>query len=111
MEDKRTFVPREVARFDSAKMEKVGLFQSHSILVGLNCFEPGQKHAMHTHAGSDKVYVVSEGTARFTLGPNSVELTAGDVAIAPAGEPHALENVGRTRLVVVVFMAPPPHGT
>src|SRR5262245_5936361 len=105
-----TLRPVDEARFDSAKMAKVGLWQSDRLLVGLNCFEPGQRHAPHVHAGSDKVYVVVEGRARCTLGDATSDLEPGMVAIAPSGVSHGIENAGTSRLVVLVFMAPPPRG-
>lgn len=55
------------ARFDPEKMSKSTLFRSDRILVGLNCFEAGQEHRLHTHAGQDKVYHVLSGTGRFVL--------------------------------------------
>jgi quercetin dioxygenase-like cupin family protein len=110
MANTRVFRTSDAARFDAAKRSKVSLFESERMLVGLDCFEPGQSHALHAHPGSDKVYVVVSGEGRFTLGRETTAVRAGDVAIAPAGEPHALENAGSGRLVVAVVMAPPPHG-
>jgi quercetin dioxygenase-like cupin family protein len=109
MDAPHTFRPSERARFEPARMTKVDLYGSERLLVGLNCFEPGQAHALHTHAGSDKVYVIVEGRARFTLAATASDLEAGAVAVAPSGVPHALENAGSGRLTVLVLMAPPPR--
>jgi quercetin dioxygenase-like cupin family protein len=40
----------------------------------------------------DEVFVVLDGRVR--LSPGSAELTAGDAAVVPAGEPIALANTG-----------------
>ena len=61
------FRPEAFAVFKDEKMGKSTLFESDRILVGLNCFEPGQAHALHAHEGMDKVYQVIEGTGTFLL--------------------------------------------
>jgi mannose-6-phosphate isomerase-like protein (cupin superfamily) len=109
MIDEHVFDAAARARFDPAKMAKVGLYDSPHLMLGLNCFEPGQKHALHAHGESDKIYAVVAGRARLTLGEESSDLEAGAVAVAPAGVPHAVENSGPARLVLLVVMAPPPH--
>ena len=40
-----TLRPEAFAVFKDDKMGKSTLFESDRILVGLNCFEPGQAHA------------------------------------------------------------------
>jgi gentisate 1,2-dioxygenase len=59
--------PAEHALYAPEKMGKSTLFQSPRLLVGLNAFEPGQSHALHAHAGMDKVYSVVEGSGVFLL--------------------------------------------
>ena len=62
-----TIRPQDFAVYDAKKMSKATLFRSERILVGLNCFEPGQEHKLHAHAGMDKVYHVLEGSGLFLL--------------------------------------------
>ena len=47
--------PGDHAVYAADKMGKATLFESPRLLVGLNAFEPGQAHALHAHAGQDKV--------------------------------------------------------
>ena len=63
----RAIRPIDHAVFSAEKMGKATLFRSERVLVGLNCFEPGQEHRLHTHAGQDKVYHVLSGTGVFLL--------------------------------------------
>jgi mannose-6-phosphate isomerase-like protein (cupin superfamily) len=95
-------------RFSSEKMQKVGLFSSERFFCDLYCLEPGQAQKAHAHAGSDKVYLVVEGRGRFLVGDERRTLSAGEAVMAPASSPHGIENDGDDRLVVLVFMAPPP---
>lgn len=90
------------------KFYKATLFQGKMMLVGLNCLEPGQIQALHDHTDQDKVYVVMEGSGRFTVGDEIREAGEGTVIWAPAGIPHGVENTGSARLTVLVCIAPPP---
>ncbi len=100
--------PEEHAVFAPDKMGKTTLFRSDRILVGLNCFEPGQEHALHAHAGMDKVYQVLEGSGRFLLEGEEIEMSAGIMLVAPEGVPHGIRNTGDGRLVVLAILAPSP---
>jgi quercetin dioxygenase-like cupin family protein len=97
----------ERARFSGTKMTKLDCFRSDHLLVGLNCFEPGQAQQVHTHAGADKFYLVVSGKARFTVGDQTVEARGGDLLVAPEGVPHGVEQA-LERTVVLVAIAPAP---
>ena len=100
--------PEAFAVFKDAKMGKSTLFESERILVGLNCFEPGQEHALHAHEGMDKVYHVVAGSGRFLLEDREIEMDAGVMLVAPEGVPHGIRNTGTERLVVIAVLAPSP---
>ena len=100
--------PERHAVFDAAKMGKATLFRSERLLVGLNCFEPGQEHALHAHAEMDKVYLVVQGRGRFVLEGRELPMEAGALLVAPQGVPHGIRNDGGGRLVVLAVLAPAP---
>jgi quercetin dioxygenase-like cupin family protein len=100
--------PEEHAVFRAEKMGKSTLFESASILVGLNCFEPGQEHALHAHQGMDKVYHVVSGRGLFLLEGQDIPMEAGVMLVAPDGVPHGIRNDGEERLVVLAILSPPP---
>lgn len=100
--------PERHASFRADKMGKATLFSSPRMLVGLNCFEPGQEHELHAHAGMDKVYQVLEGSGLFLLEGRSLAMEAGVMLVAPAGVPHGIRNTGTERLVVLAILAPGP---
>jgi quercetin dioxygenase-like cupin family protein len=99
---------RTAARFRPDKMGKADLVRGELLSAGLNCFEPGQEHAAHVHAGQDKLYYVLEGEGELTIGQTVSHFRAGDIALAPADVEHALRNPGPERLIVLVVFAPPP---
>ncbi len=108
MEHPSAIRPEAHAVFDPAKMGKATLFRSERIMVGLNCFEPGQEHALHAHAGMDKVYLVVSGRGRFVLEGRELPMEAGAMLVAPEGVPHGIRNPGGDRLVVLAILAPAP---
>jgi mannose-6-phosphate isomerase-like protein (cupin superfamily) len=99
--------PESFASFRPDKMGKATLFESERILVGLNCFEPGQEHALHAHAGTDKVYHVLAGRGLVLLAGREVPVEPGVMLVAPEGVPHGIRNTGSERLVVLAVLAPP----
>lgn len=108
MEHPTAFRPEEHAAFRPDKMGKATIFESERILVGLNCFEPGQEHALHAHAGMDKVYQVLEGQGLFLLEGSEMAMEPGVMLVAPEGVPHGIRNSGDGNLVVLAILAPGP---
>jgi len=90
------------------KFFKSTLFQSSRLLLGLNCLEPGQTQATHTHADQDKFYFVIEGQGAFAIADETYQAGPGMVIWAPAGVLHGVTNRGDTRLVLLVGIAPAP---
>ena len=103
-----TIRPEQHAAFSPDKMGKSTIFSSTRLLVGLNCFEPGQAHALHTHVGMDKVYHVLQGRGRFLLGDRELDMDAGTMLVAPDGVAHGIRNNGTERLIVLAILAPAP---
>ena len=101
--------PHSLAVYTPQKMGKATIFESARLLVGLNAFEPGQEHALHAHAGQDKVYYVLEGAGLFLLEGRELPMQAGDLLAAPEGVPHGVRNTGSARLLVLAILAPAPH--
>ena len=88
------------------KFFKATLFESASLMLGLNCLEPGQTQSVHAHGGQDKFYFVVEGEGDFVVGDEQQRCGPGFTVWAPAGIDHGVSNAGRERLVVLVGIAP-----
>jgi len=100
--------PSGLAQWRADSMGKATIYQSSHLLVGLNAFEPGQSHALHAHAGMDKVYLVLEGEGLFLLEGKALPMRAGDLLVAPDGVPHGVDNNSGARLLVMALLAPAP---
>ena len=105
MSEFEVFQPRVVerARFAAEKMQKLDCFVSEGLLLGLNCFEPGQVQKVHRHDGADKFYLVLSGRATVRIGAEARSVGVGDLAIAPAGVEHGVESA-EERTVMLVGM-------
>lgn len=100
--------PADHAQWRSDKMGKQTIYESARLLVGLNGFEPGQSHALHSHAGMDKMYYVLDGEGVFLLEGSELPMQSGDLLVAPDGVPHGVRNTGQRRLLVLAVLAPSP---
>lgn len=99
--------PGDHATWRADKIGKSTLFESSRLMVGVNAFEAGQSHALHAHAGMDKLYHVLEGDGVFLLEGQELPTRAGDLLVAPEGVPHGI-RAGAARLLVLVVLAPAP---
>ena len=99
----------ESIEFSSEKMKKIGLFDTDNFFCDIYCLESGQFQKVHSHEGSDKVYMVLEGKGKITVGSEEKELSANDITLAPSGEDHGVVNDSEGKLVLLVFMSPKPH--
>jgi quercetin dioxygenase-like cupin family protein len=108
MKHPAVITPAEHAEWRPDKMGKSTIYESARLLVGLNGFEPGQSHALHAHAGMDKLYYVLDGEGVFVLEGQELPMHAGHLLVAPEGVPHGVRNTGRTRLLVMAVLAPAP---
>ena len=99
----------ESVDFSSEKMKKVGLFDTNNFFCDIYCLESGQLQKVHSHEGSDKIYMVLQGKGKVTVGSEEKELSENDITLAPSGEDHGVMNDSGTKLVLLVFMSPKPH--
>ena len=68
-----------------------------SVSMHLTDLAPGEGPRLHRHP-YEEVFVVHEGQATYTVGDTTVEVTAGQIVLVPAGMPHKLVNSGMGRL-------------
>jgi quercetin dioxygenase-like cupin family protein len=99
--------PARVA-FATEKMKKVNLVDTPNLFCDVYGLEPGQEQAGHRHAVGDKLYYVLMGTGRIRVGDEERDVGPGDLVCAPAGEEHAVRNTSRSRMALLVTMAPKP---
>ena len=98
----------DIATFSEEKMQKNSFFDSEKLFYDAYCLMPGQSQKVHTHDGSDKIYYVTEGTARFTIAGEERDLGPGNAVIARAGEEHGVRNGTTDNVMLLVTMAPRP---
>jgi quercetin dioxygenase-like cupin family protein len=99
--------PADRATFAPAKGTKTDLFRGEHLFLGLNCFEPGQRQAVHAHQGADKFYLIVSGKARMRVAEVEWVATEGDLVWAPADVPHGVSEA-LERTIMLVGIAPGP---
>jgi mannose-6-phosphate isomerase-like protein (cupin superfamily) len=57
----------------------------------LSATPPGRGPSLHTHPYAE-VFVVQEGRLTFIVADETIEATAGQIVIVPAGVPHKFTN-------------------
>ena len=58
---------------------------------------PGHGPRLHRYPYPE-VFVLLSGQATFTVGAETIDATAGQIVVAPAGVPHKFVNAGTTTL-------------
>lgn len=101
--------PADVAQFSDDKMNKINLYESPRLFCDVYCLQPGQSQKPHTHDDNDKIYHALTGTCHVQLGDAIRPLTAGQVAVASAGQIHGVENRSNEPATLLVIMAPHPR--
>ena len=95
--------------FSETKMNKVNLYESAKLFCDVYCLLPGQSQKPHTHDDNDKIYYALTGTCHVQLGEESLRIEPGQVAVAPAGQIHGVENRSDEPATLLVVMAPHPR--
>ena len=97
-----------LVRFSDEKMQKIPLFDSSKYFCDLYCLKPGQDQRVHSHAESDKIYVVLRGEGLFHIAGEERAIGSGEAVLARPGEDHGVKNAASEELVLLVFMTPRP---
>ena len=100
---------RQFQSFSREKMRKLNVFETPNLFCDVYCVAPGQTQKLHTHSDADKIYYVLEGEVIVLVGNEQQSCPAGQIILAPAGEPHGLQNNGQENVMVLVIMAPNPN--
>lgn len=71
----------------------------------IGTFDAGTGPSLHTHP-YDETFIVEAGSATFTVGDETFELGAGQIAVVPANTPHKFVSGAGFRLISI---APSDH--
>ncbi len=81
--------------------ENASRFDGHEDGASISFFisrnRPGTGPDLHRHP-YEETFIVKEGKVRFTVGENTIEATAGEIVVVPAGTPHKFVSSGSTAL-------------
>jgi mannose-6-phosphate isomerase-like protein (cupin superfamily) len=81
--------------------ESASRFDGHQYGASVSFFisrnRPGTGPDLHRHP-YEETFIVEDGRVRFTVGEQTIEATAGQIVIVPAGTPHKFVNAGTAPL-------------
>jgi mannose-6-phosphate isomerase-like protein (cupin superfamily) len=81
--------------------ENASRFDGHEHGASVSFFisrnPPGTGPELHRHP-YEETFIVEDGKVRFTVGEETIEATAGQIVVVPAGTPHKFVNCGAGRL-------------
>jgi mannose-6-phosphate isomerase-like protein (cupin superfamily) len=69
-------------------------------VIANNIERVGAGPRLHKHPYAE-TFVIRSGRARFTIGAETVEASAGQILVAPKDTPHKFENLGPGPLVTI----------
>jgi quercetin dioxygenase-like cupin family protein len=92
----------ELIGFQAGSVVSRTLVNKKTGTVTLFAFDQGQGLSEHTAPYDALVYVI-EGVTEITISGNTQRLSAGDVLVMPAGEPHALQGVAAFKMLLVMI--------
>jgi quercetin dioxygenase-like cupin family protein len=92
----------ELIAFQAGSVVSRTLVNKKTGTVTLFAFDQGQGLSEHTAPYDALVYVI-EGVTEITISGNTQRLSAGDVLVMPAGEPHALQGVAAFKMLLVMI--------
>jgi len=95
---------KSLAKFSPKKYVKVPL-EGSSGLMRLLCFESNQDVALHKHPEADEIFYVIKGTANFTKGKETRQISFGSIVEAEAGTFHGWKN-SSNRLILLSVLIP-----
>lgn len=97
---------RDLAEFGPEGFGKRVLYKDDSVFAVLAGFRAGQEISAHA-PGVNLVVSVLDGGGRIRAGEEVRQVSAGDVAVIPAGQVRAIQ-AGEDGMVLMNVVSPPP---
>jgi len=80
----------KISRFQARSGVTRRVFSGNNSMMVLNELMSSAKPALHQHPHEQLTYIV-EGTCRFVIGDEVVDMAEGDLILIPPNVPHSLE--------------------
>jgi quercetin dioxygenase-like cupin family protein len=94
-------IPRVQARNNVTRR----VFSGKNSMMVMNELLPSAKPNLHQHSHEQLTYIV-EGTCKFVLGDEVLEMAAGDIILVPPNVPHSLEVTSKKPVLNLDVFSP-----
>ena len=81
------------------------VFSGKNCMMVLNKLLPSSRPKLHQHPHEQLAYIV-EGTGRFVLGDEVLDMSAGDIILIPPDVPHSLEVTSKQPVLNLDVFSP-----
>ncbi len=98
----QVFPLAEMVAYQEGSIVSRQITQSEAGNVTLFAFDAGQELSEHT-APFDALVHILEGSAEIRISGRPYDLTAGEVIVMPANEPHALKAAKRFKMLLTMI--------
>lgn len=96
-----------VQKFSPDSRVNQEILATASLMVRMNCYEPGQVTPMHLHPNEDEILYIVSGSGTITFKESDdLPVTAGELVCLPADQFHQIVAGPDDRLVLIYFMTP-----
>ena len=107
----RIFLWPDIQEFREEEATKRIFYETPNSVGAVWCMHPGQTLLIHSHEKADDIWIVIEGTADYYPECGEiVQIKAGDVVVARAGEKHGMTNNSYEDFIMLGIAGPTPLG-
>lgn len=87
-----------------AQVLDAGTYDLDNLEIHVSTLDPGKApHPPHTHADTEELVIIKQGTLKVTIKGQSRLLGPGSIAFAMPGDEHGFENGGKTKAAYYVI--------
>ena len=99
-------LPQLVDYADGAIVSRT-IAENQSGTITVFAFDDGQNLSEHT-APFDALVQVLDGRAEYVIAGKGVEVSAGEIILMPANIPHAVNSIGRFKMLLTILRSNNP---
>lgn len=74
---------------------------ANDLYLGIGWLKPGEVHILHHHPDVSEFYFVLKGSAKITVGDETMEASQGTACYIPVGVKHKIVNDGPETFIVL----------
>jgi mannose-6-phosphate isomerase-like protein (cupin superfamily) len=99
----------ETVAFAGLEAEIIAGSNDSPVTVVQMMISPGRGAPLHISYDEDKIFLITEGSLRFTVGDALFDVAPGDRVAVGRGEVHGFVNMGQSQATQLLISSPARH--